>query len=120
MVYNGKISAKQKALAVYLKMKSGASYRERVQKCNISKSSAERIWKNGINSEESMKPRSGRPKKIDARSSRILLRSLKKRRNTGVNFDVKSLVRESGLSLELASRRTFSRSSPVRLFGGTL
>ena len=109
MVYNGKISEKQKALAMYLKMKSGESYREIAQKCNISKSSAERICKNGINSDESIKPRAGRPTKIDNRSSRILLRSLKKRRNTGVNFDVKSLVRESGLSLQLASRRTFLR-----------
>ena len=108
MVYNDKISAKQKALAIYLKMESGASYREIAQKCNISKSSAERICKIDIKRGESIKPRSGRPKKINARSSRILLRSLKKCRKTGVNFDVKSLVRESGLSFQLASRRTFS------------
>ena len=48
-------------------------------------------------------------KKIDARSSRILSRSLKKWRNYSVNFDVKSLMKESGLSFQLASRRTFSR-----------
>ena len=90
MVYNGKISEKQKALGIYLKMKSGASYREIAQKCNISKSSVERICKNGIKSDESIKPRAGRPTKIDARSSRILLGLLKKRRNTGVNLDVKS------------------------------
>ena len=65
------------ALAIYLKMESGASYREIAQKCNISKSSAERICKIDIKRGESIKPRSGRPKKIDARSSRILLKIVK-------------------------------------------
>ena len=108
MVYNSKISAKQKALAIYLKMESGASYRERVQKCDISKLSAQRICKIDIKRRESIKPKLGRPKKVDARSLHILLKSIQKCRKTGVNFDVKSLGRESGLSFQLASRRTFS------------
>ena len=110
MVYHGKISATQKALAIYLKMEAGASYREIAQKCNISKLSAQRICKIDIKRRASIKPRSGRPKQIDAGSSRILLRSIKKCRKTGVNFDVKSLVRESGLSFKLTTNwQTFSR-----------
>ena len=106
MVYHGKISATQKALAIYLKMEAGASYREIAQKCNISKLSAQRICKIDIKRRASIKPRSGRPKQIDAGSSRILLRSIKKCRKTGVNFDVKSLVRES---FKLTNWQTFSR-----------
>jgi transposase len=110
MVCNNKISSEQKALAMYLRMESRASYRKIARKCLISKSSAERICKIGLNSEaKSKRAKTGRPNKIDARTSRILVRSLKKCRKHNVNFDVKSLVKESGLSLQLASRRTFSR-----------
>ena len=62
-----------------------------------------------MESRASKRAKRGRPNKIDARTSRILVRSLKKCRKHNVNFDVKSLVKESGLSLQLASRRTFSR-----------
>ena len=110
MVYHGEISAEQKALAMYLKTESGKSYREIARKCNISKSSAQRICKSGCKSKAKSKPaKTGRPNKIDARSSRTLVRSLKKCRKHSVNFDVKSLVKESGLSLQMASRSTFSR-----------
>ena len=106
MVYHGEISAEQKALAMYLKMESGKSYREIARKCNISKSSAQRICKSGCKSKAKSKPaKTGRPNKIDAQSSRTVVRSLKKCRK----HSVKSLVKESGLSLQMASRRTFSR-----------
>lgn len=51
----------------------------------------------------------GRPRKINQRSTRILVRCLNKCRHENVNVTVSSLVMKSGLSLQLASRRTFSR-----------
>ena len=48
MVCNNKISSEQKALAMYLRMESRASYRKIARKCLISKSSAERICKIGL------------------------------------------------------------------------
>ena len=64
MVYNGKISPTQKALAKYLKVESGASNREITRICRISKSSAERICKIGIKAKKASKPRVGRQKTI--------------------------------------------------------
>ncbi len=64
MVYNNKISSEQKALAMYLRMESTASYRKIARKCYISKSSTERICKIGLNSEaKSKRAKRGRPNK---------------------------------------------------------
>ena len=51
----------------------------------------------------------GRPRKVSERSGRKLLRALKELRSSNRHTTVKSLVERSGLSFEMASRRTFSR-----------
>ena len=52
----------------------------------------------------------GRPRKVDERSTRKLIRCLQSLGDKRVAFTVKPLAAESGLSLNMASRRTrFSR-----------
>ncbi len=51
----------------------------------------------------------GRPKLIDVRSRRKILRTVDKLRQESPNFTVKQLVQESGVSPQMVSRRTFSR-----------
>ena len=51
----------------------------------------------------------GRQRKVDERSTRKLIRCLQSLGDKRVAFTVKPLVAESGLSLNMASRRTFSR-----------
>ena len=72
MVYNGEISAEQKALALYLKTETQASYREIAKKCKISKSSAQRKCNTGLTSKKKSQPaKMGRPKKISQRSTHM-------------------------------------------------
>ena len=59
----------------------------------------------------------GRPRKIDIRSTRTLLRCLNSWGENRQNLTVKSLVVESGLEPNLASRRTFSRILNENGFG---
>ena len=56
-----------------------------------------------------VKKKRRRPRKLDERSVRKLIRCITNARKTNPNMTDKTLVRESGLSLELADRRTFSR-----------
>ena len=51
----------------------------------------------------------GRPRKINERDGRALIRGLQRLRAKGASISVKRIVKESGLSFELAHRRTFSR-----------
>ena len=51
----------------------------------------------------------GRPRKLNSRNVRSLIRTLKVLRLREPNVSVKSLVMETGLSLNAVSRRTVSR-----------
>lgn len=105
-----KISQDQRSLALFLRTENGDSYRDIADKCRISKSSAERIvreFQGSTNRSEGGKI--GRPRKLTERNVRLMLRTLKEQRSKGKNVTVKSLVQESGLTLKMASRRTFSR-----------
>lgn len=108
MVYTSNISDKKRALAVYLRNESGASYRDIAIKCRISKSSAERICKENLR-DVKLGAKAGRRRKVNERSARTLIRTLKQSRKNNINVTVKSLVEQSGLKLNMASRRTFSR-----------
>lgn len=111
MVFRGKIPAEKRALAIYLRQESGLSYPKIAEKCNISTSSAERICNENLfqrqNSGHSRKR--GRPRKISLRMKRLLKRNLLKMRRQGVAVTVKRLLTYSGLSLQTASIRTYSR-----------
>lgn len=58
---------------------------------------------------ENNKTKKGRARKVTSTNVRSLIRTLKVLRKREPNVSVKSLVIESGLSLETVSRRTFSR-----------
>ena len=110
MAYTRKISGQQKAMALYYR-ELHHSYRQIAKKCKMSASSAARICKGERKDKRSVgvKNKRGQPRKLDERSVRKLIRCITNARKTNPNMTVKTLVTESGLSLELADRRTFSR-----------
>ena len=113
MVFTQQITARKRALAWYLNKYNKLSYRRIAHECGISKSSAQRICKREMFSskgDDRKNPlRTGRPRKVSERDVRTLIRTLKTLRKNNVHVTVKTLVEESGLSLESASRRTYSR-----------
>ena len=111
MVFKGKISPEKRALSIFLRRESGMSFPKIAEKCNISISSAERICKENISPRKKpgQKRKSGRPRKISIRMKRLLKRNLLKLRREGVAVTVKRLVAYSGLSLQTASIRSYSR-----------
>ena len=119
MVYTGKISDKTRALVVYYRRESGASYREIARKCRISASSAVRICREDKQQSNltALECKRGRPRKVDERSVRKLIRCLKNSRKTNPNVTVKTLVSQCGLTLDMASRRTYSRRLNEKGYG---
>ena len=78
----------------------------------LSTSSAERICKGGFcqsREKQITSNKTGQPRKISPRVGRMLQRNLLKMRNEGLAVTVKKLVEYSGLSLQTASVRTYSR-----------
>ena len=102
------VTQTKKALILYYKESSNLSYRQIAAKCGVSKSSVERIINEKAKIPKVTSER-GRPKLIDAQSERKILRTVDKLRQESPTFTVKQLVQESGVSLQMASRRTFSR-----------
>lgn len=101
----------QKVYARYLRTECGVSYREIAKRCKMSKTSTERICKKSLRKEHPKKNvKMGRPRKVDARSLRALIRTLNTMRERNEEISVRSLVVESGLNFNQASRRTFSRA----------
>ena len=99
-----KITAIQKVYAHLLRVHHNASYGEIAKKCKISKSSSHRIChriycnmaKNKPENEKKGKKK-GRPRKLNLRNVRSLIRM------PIPNVSVKSLVIETGLSLDTVS-----------------
>ena len=110
MVYTGRISAEQRAKVWFLKENTTLSIREIGRRCRISKSSVARIYRE-LNSRSTKRKvvKMGRPRKINERDGRALIRGLQRLRAKCASISVKRIVKESGLSFELAHRRTFSR-----------
>ena len=111
MVYRGGgIPAQNRANVLLLRTECKLSYTGIASKCNVSKSSVERICRNDRNPSKTFAfPKIGRPRKVGKRSLRTLARSFTKCGDENVNVTVTSLVQNSGLSLRQASRTTFSR-----------
>ena len=102
-----KISATKRASVLLYRSEYGLSYRKIAKEFGISKSEAERICNSKKRTKKVMS-KQGRPRKIEGRSLRVLLRTLTKLRETNVNFTVEELTQKSGLG-NIASRRTFPR-----------
>ena len=113
MVFWKRISSEQRVKACFLKENTRFSLREIAKICHVSKSSVARIChlsttrislRTNISS-----GKVGRPRKITERDGRALCRALERLRARGANITVKNVVKESGISLQAAHRRTFSR-----------
>ena len=115
-----RITAVQRATVLFSRKYGRACYRYIANKCGISKSSTARIRlqestekklvKNVMDkSSTKLTIRRGRPRKVSHCSVRKLLRTLRDMQIRNVHITVKNVVEKSGLSLEMASRRTFSR-----------
>jgi hypothetical protein len=111
-----KISDFKRAYALFLRGKGKYSFRRVAAKCGISKSSAHRIWHNGLTTEKSTKTSNGTPKRkpgpkarLTTRDKRLLLRTLVRMRKTNCNVTVMSLVKKAGLDPSHTHRRTFTR-----------
>ena len=93
-----------------LRRECNLCYEQIAVKCGISKSSAQRIVRCApLARKRSVLSKMGRPKKLQERHKRMLIRTLKKIRATNVNFTLKELVKESGLNMTMASKSTFYR-----------
>ena len=102
------ICPEKRAYIMYLRNESKKSFGKIAKQCKVSKSSCHRICQPKKTC-TTKKKKMGRPRKVDERSTRKLIRCLQSLGDKRVAFTVKPLVAESGLTLNMASRRTFSR-----------
>ena len=113
MAFYRKISSVQTALALFLRKYRNASYREIARECGICKSSVARICCQNPPKSKTNRPGSTNKgsvqRKVSHRSVLKLIRALRELRTKYGHATVKSIVKRSGLSFEMASRRTFSR-----------
>ncbi len=110
-----KLSPVQIASAIYWRQRDKASFRTIAKKCNMSKSSAHRVWSSR---ELHLKPKRerlswsgkkvGRKPKLGQREKRLLMRTVHRLRGENVNFNIPSLIEAAGLQ-GAVKRRTVSR-----------
>ena len=111
MVNKGIISPRKRAIAIHLREKCKWSIRDTARKCGISKSSVQRL-SGDIGPRRSAAEtgkRKGRPRQVNDRDMRVIIRTVNKLRTTNFDFSVKKVVHESGFNFLTASERTFSR-----------
>ena len=101
-----KITEKKKAFVMLLREESKLSYREIAARCKISKSSVERICKQGLQF-KLPKQRTGRPQLLSPREKGRFLRKFKCMRESNPNVHVHEIARECDLTV--VSRKTLSR-----------
>ena len=104
-----KVCAKTRAFARFYREYSRLSYPRIAAKCGISKSTAHRACGKQINSVRDSVRMRGRPKCLNEREQRLLLRVLKYYRKKYVNFSVKDLMVECGFDSKEVHQRTISR-----------
>ena len=84
-----KVFTETRALAHFYREYSRLSYRRIAAKCEISKSTAHRVCGKQINTVRDSVRMKGRPKCLNEREQRLLLRVLKYYRKKYVNFSVR-------------------------------
>ena len=116
MVFKGKISPEIRALAVCFREKHRESVPEIAKRCKISVSSAERICKtslslysNGKTVKRHSGKEMGRPRKVSDRCKRLPHQNLFNPRAYNPNVTMKKLLQYSSLSLQTASRHSYTR-----------
>ena len=110
MVFIQQIKAEKRALVWYLRIYRKFSFWRIAEDCGISKSSVHRICSNELGNGSVTRIQSvkkqGRPRNVSKRKMCLLIRTLKSFRRNNVHVTVRSLVEESGLSFQVASKRT--------------
>ena len=111
MVFRRPLSPELRAYVRLLRTECNKTVRQIAEICKISPSSVCRITRESISNNSAQRPRtkSGRPKKLGARTQRQLLRTLKLLRRTRGNFTAKDIMVECRLSEADISVRTVQR-----------
>ena len=113
MLTKRRLSPEEKAYILFLRRQSKLSFRKIAAICRCSPSTVHKIVKTPIATYRHSVPNrtvlQGRPRKIDERKGRLLIRALYKLRKTEGNFTVKRIITEAGLSQSDVSERTVSR-----------
>ena len=103
-----KVCAETRAFACFYREYSRLSYRKIAAKCGISKSTAHRVCGTKKRTVSACVRKKGRPKCLNEREQRLLLRVLKYYRKKYVNFSVKDLMVECGFDSNRVHPRTIS------------
>ena len=117
MVRQVNISEKKKAFATFLREQFNWPFHEIAIRCNISKSSVERIGKQGMKCKP-LKKRSGRPPALSARDKGRFLRKFKSMREQNPNINVGLVAMECELhQLSTRALSTILNKSRFNMFG---
>lgn len=106
-----KLCPETRALIRFYKNETELSYRKIAARCGVSKSVVHKICNMKLHSKLVAKNSSskvGRPRFLNERDERTLLRAVKTLRQTSVNFSVKDVIQGSGLDPSIEKRRTIS------------
>ena len=98
----------KRALGLFYRDNANLSYREVARKCGISTSTARRICNLKGNCSESCR-KAGRPRLLNERMERMLLRTFQDLRRKSANFSVSNIISECGFDPKIVHRRTISR-----------
>ena len=101
--------AEKRALVCFYKMHTNLSYREIATNCGISKSTAHAICAKKRKKVKIPRKKCGRPRSLNEREERKIIRVFKKLRKEYVNFSVKDLMADCGLDSKHVHERTVSR-----------
>ena len=105
------LTAEQRALALLLRRELNYSYREIALKTNMSKTSVQRVVKEGFATikKKKLKSYQGPRKALTKRDERKLKRAIMQLRERSPNFTVMEVVQRSGISPTIVTYRTFLR-----------
>ncbi len=112
MVFIRKISPDIRAYAKLLISDRNKTLREVAKICNISPASVLRIKRDAFKNclkKRNHNIRVGRPRKLNIRDERRLIRGIHKLRREHGNFSIRDLMKESGISEHVVSVRTVGR-----------
>lgn len=109
MVFHKKISCECISTVRYWRLERGLSTRKVAAICGVSQSTVLRCTRSNPKAATSEIRKPGRPKKINMRQERALLRSLTKLRRAEGGFTSRRIMKETGISPTVVSDRTVRR-----------
>ena len=111
MVFTGALDAQKRAYIAYLSRDKKIATSEIMKKTGVSRATIYRIKKEGLGKRKttSKKNVGGRPRKLNARHERNILRTLKALRHDEGNFSSNRLMKRAGIVSSEVSSRTVRR-----------